>query len=288
MKALCPLLLTRHVRARAWGDKKHWGCRTGTGLAEASSLPPSILTSGPAATHALQEAIIKSCLPEDVYKVDIGVMDKVRAKIEKWCAGGSTGARGLWGRVPEYGGPVTLPSRAAVGSFVFFVLQQRAWLAAHELGCLRWLPTSSAGHAVPLDSRGDCPPLTDVGPLLAIGRLNGPCVLIISLGFPLSPLHSACSLKRLCCCSAVQAMHAHHRSCLPLRARTLRYNLIKKTWFALVMLDGMESTPQQGTRACTQLLQGTRSFLHMHMRTGNPDTYTHTHTHTNKHSFVRL
>eukprot|EP00967_Tisochrysis_lutea_P063399 scaffold81817_cov18-Tisochrysis_lutea.AAC.1 len=33
----------------------------------------------------MQEAIIKSCLPEDVYKVDIGVMDKVRAKIEKWC-----------------------------------------------------------------------------------------------------------------------------------------------------------------------------------------------------------
>ncbi|KAF5842636.1 75 kDa chloroplast membrane translocon [Dunaliella salina] len=33
---------------------------------------------------AAQEAIIKSCLPDDVYRVDIGVMDKVRAKIEKW------------------------------------------------------------------------------------------------------------------------------------------------------------------------------------------------------------
>lgn len=32
----------------------------------------------------VQEAIIRSCMPEDVYKVDIGVMDKVREKIEKW------------------------------------------------------------------------------------------------------------------------------------------------------------------------------------------------------------
>lgn len=33
---------------------------------------------------AEQESIIRSCLPQDVYKVDIGLMDKVRAKIEKW------------------------------------------------------------------------------------------------------------------------------------------------------------------------------------------------------------
>lgn len=32
----------------------------------------------------VQEAIIKSCLPDNPYKVDIGVMDKVREKIEKW------------------------------------------------------------------------------------------------------------------------------------------------------------------------------------------------------------
>ena len=30
------------------------------------------------------ENIIKSCLPDHPYRVDIGVMDKVRAKIEKW------------------------------------------------------------------------------------------------------------------------------------------------------------------------------------------------------------
>lgn len=32
----------------------------------------------------VQETIIRSCMPENVYKVDIGVMDKVREKIEKW------------------------------------------------------------------------------------------------------------------------------------------------------------------------------------------------------------
>jgi len=32
----------------------------------------------------VQEAIITSCMPENVYKVDVGVMDKVREKIEKW------------------------------------------------------------------------------------------------------------------------------------------------------------------------------------------------------------
>ena len=31
------------------------------------------------------EGIVKACLPAEPYRVDIGVMDKVRAKIEKWC-----------------------------------------------------------------------------------------------------------------------------------------------------------------------------------------------------------
>jgi hypothetical protein len=30
------------------------------------------------------ESIVKSCLPDHPYRVDIGVMDKVREKIEKW------------------------------------------------------------------------------------------------------------------------------------------------------------------------------------------------------------
>lgn len=31
--------------------------------------------------------IVQSCLPAHPYKVDIGLMDKVREKIEKWCVG---------------------------------------------------------------------------------------------------------------------------------------------------------------------------------------------------------
>lgn len=30
------------------------------------------------------EDIVKSCLPPNPYRVDIGLMDKVREKIEKW------------------------------------------------------------------------------------------------------------------------------------------------------------------------------------------------------------
>jgi hypothetical protein len=32
----------------------------------------------------VQEQIIRSCLPDNPYKVDIGLMDKVRERIEKW------------------------------------------------------------------------------------------------------------------------------------------------------------------------------------------------------------
>jgi hypothetical protein len=30
------------------------------------------------------DEIVKSCLPEHAYRVEIGLMDKVREKIEKW------------------------------------------------------------------------------------------------------------------------------------------------------------------------------------------------------------
>jgi hypothetical protein len=30
------------------------------------------------------DEIVKSCLPPNPYRVDIGLMDKVREKIEKW------------------------------------------------------------------------------------------------------------------------------------------------------------------------------------------------------------
>jgi hypothetical protein len=48
--------------------------------------------------------IIRSCLPGHAYRVEIGLMDKVRERIEKWCAGlgglgggAGAGGGGPWG-----------------------------------------------------------------------------------------------------------------------------------------------------------------------------------------------